>query len=98
MKAASLADPFAERLRDAYLEAESCSPPERFHRAAIGELPAAEREQLAEHAFGCPACAVERDLAARFEAPPSASGRADVAFIVGRLEGAAPWRGRPATR
>jgi hypothetical protein len=83
------------RLRAAYGAAAGCPPPESWHRAALGELPPAERDRLAAHAAACPACAAERDLALAFAAGPgpgAAALDADVAAIVARLEARPPHR------
>jgi len=82
-------------LRAAYGPESGCPPPESWHRAAAGELPPGERDRLAAHAAGCPACAAERDLAAAFAAGPepgTAALDADVAAIVARLEARPPHR------
>lgn len=84
------------RLVAAGTAAGGCPTPEDWHRAALGELTAGERELLDEHAAGCPACAAERDLARAFAAGPdpaeSAVMGADVAAIVARLEARPPHR------
>lgn len=84
------------RLAAAGAPAEGCPTPEDWHRAAIGELAAGERELLDAHAAACPACAAERDLARAFAAGPdpaeAAATAAGVAAIVARLEARPPHR------
>jgi Putative zinc-finger len=84
-----------EWLRDAYA---GCPPAESFLEAEAGALDPEARRRLEEHADGCPACAAERDLVRLFEAGEEGGGvrPEDLAFVVGRLEAAAPVK--PAAR
>lgn len=93
--------PLDQALRSAYSPEQGCPPPEVWLSREAADLPAEERRRLAEHAERCPACAAERELARRFEAPPDevARRREDVDTLVDRLEAAfREGPGRPAAK
>jgi hypothetical protein len=82
-----------EWLRAAYTDpAAGCPPPEAWLEEELAARLPEERRRLEAHAAHCPACAAERDLAQGFDAGPEAAGvrPEDVAFVVSRLETAAP--------
>ncbi len=85
--------PLDEWLRAAYADpAVGCPPPEAWLEEELAARTPEERRRLEAHAAHCPACAAERDLAQGFDAGPEAAGvhLEDVAFVVSRLERAAP--------
>jgi len=82
-----------EGLRAAYAGGEGCPPPQLLLEEAEGGLAPAEREALAAHVSGCPACAAELRLARSFAAPNEAAvDAADLRFVVERLRRNAPVR------
>jgi hypothetical protein len=85
--------PLDEWLRAAYADpAAGCPPPEAWLEEELAVRTPEERRRLEAHAAHCPACTAERDLAQGFDAGPEAAGvrPEDVAFVVSRLETAAP--------
>ena len=89
----------AEWLREAWTDpAAGCPPPEAWLAEEQAALRPEERERLAAHLTGCPACQAERELAAAFDAGGAAEGQGDVDWVVARLRGepSAVPAGRPA--
>ena len=85
--------PLDEWLRAAYADpAAGCPPVEAWLEEELAARTPEERRRLEAHAAHCPACAAERDLAQGFDAGPEGAGvrPEDVAFVVSRLESAAP--------
>ena len=73
-------------LRDAWDEpAAGCPPPEVWLAEEQAALDPADRERLAAHAAGCPACSSERELARAFDTADAGAAADDAAWVAARL-------------
>lgn len=86
----------AEWLREAWGDpAAGCPPPEAWLAEEQAALGAPDRERLAAHLAGCPACQAERELAAAFDSGEAGHGSGDVDWVVARLRGEPPAAAAP---
>ena len=90
----------ARSLAVAYAGARGCPDPQTFLAESLRALDPGERRRIELHAERCPACSAEREMARAFDegVEDHGEGRADVDWVVARLERARFARGHGAPR